>query len=92
MKGLALVVFVEGPSPSEQRAAGFYLAEDTCLNQLARIATFVDRSVTLAIFFEHSEWKWTGRGMRETATPAAASTHKRRYPAARRSTAGRGKH
>ena len=87
MKGLALVCFVEGPSPSEQRSAGFYLAGETCLNQLARLARFVDASVMIAIFFEHSEWKWTGRG-RGLREPA----YQPRYPGARRATRGRGSH
>lgn len=55
----ALVVLADGP-----RTASFYLAGDTCLNQVARLAAFVDASIQIAITPGHTESKWKGRGQR----------------------------
>lgn len=59
---MALVVLVEGAG-AEQRGASFYLDGATCLNQIARIARFLPPALALAMFYEHTECKWSGRGM-----------------------------
>lgn len=66
--GMALVCFVEGLAPAEM-VGGFYLEGETCLIQIERIARFVPPSVTIAVFYEHTEWKWRGRGGRVEIDP-----------------------
>jgi hypothetical protein len=55
----ALVVLVDGP-----RSVSAYLPEDTCLNMVAQLATFVGKDIELAIYYGHTDAKWKGRGMR----------------------------
>ncbi len=55
----ALVVFIDGPE-----TASLYLEGCTCLNQVARLARFVDRKIEIALSYGHTEAKWKGRGLR----------------------------
>lgn len=54
---VALVVLGDGP-----RTSGAYLAGETCLNQLAELARFLDKGTEIHLFFGHSADKWCGRG------------------------------
>ena len=79
----ALVCFVEGQSPDEI-VCGFYLDGRTCLNQIERIARFIPSSVTIAVFYEHSEAKWRGRGQRVNFDPVQTpAVSRKRKPKAR---------
>lgn len=55
----ALVVLIDGPA-----SASAYLEGRTCLNQVARLARFVDKTIEIALSYGHTEAKWKGRGMR----------------------------
>lgn len=55
----AFVVFIDGPA-----TASLYLDGLTCLNQVARLARFLDRTILIALSYGHTEAKWIGRGQR----------------------------
>jgi hypothetical protein len=66
---LALVVIVEGRAGVEQRGGSFYLSGGTCLNLLALLARLLPSGLAIAIFYEHTEWKWCGTGQAVTVDP-----------------------
>ena len=77
----ALVVLVD-----DKATASLYLAADTCLNQLARVASFLPPRIRIAIFYEHTAAKWDGKGQSVSGDPGKLPKVSRKArPAKRRS-------
>lgn len=55
----AFVVLIDGPRP-----AGVYVSGETCLNHVARLARLVGSDIQIAMFYDHTDAKWKGRGLR----------------------------